>query len=191
MAKSVTKAPLRPAEDKKRRPKVAGAVPVISSPPTIPKPAVHLSDPEPELEPDEDALNEGEENEAKRTPRGRAAQTPRTEIHPTMRHLGEVVRKTRKGLGLTQLQLAQRCGFNSAAIFMVEAGRANMTLKSLMTLSAALELEVGDFFPRVAMNTSAKLIEVADTIGMVKARFTTQLQMLDRIAAELRDEAAQ
>ncbi|WP_158803496.1 helix-turn-helix domain-containing protein [Acidisoma sp. L85] len=154
-----------------------GAGPVISGPPAIAtKP---------------DVVREPELGEAAADPKpsGRASKTPLSEIHPTLLHLGQTVRRSRKAKGLTQMQLAQRCGFNSAAIFMVEAGRQNMTIKSLMAIAAALELEVGDLFPRTTPRTSAKLTEVADTIGDVKGRVVMQLQMLDRLAVELREEA--
>jgi transcriptional regulator with XRE-family HTH domain len=109
--------------------------------------------------------------------------------HPTLLRIGQTIKKTRKELGLTQTQLAERCRFNPGAVFMAEAGRQNMTIKTLMTLSTALGLEIGDLFPRTTPNTSAKLEEVADSIGVLKGRVLMQLQTLDRLASQLREEA--
>jgi transcriptional regulator with XRE-family HTH domain len=197
MAKSAKEGRPSPANDKKsvKRSKVAEAVPAISPQSAVPKPtqAVQEREPEQKLEPAEGAPDEagGEATAGKRRLRGRADRTPLTDIPAELLELGQNIRKIRRAKNLTQMEVAHRCGFNSAAVFMVEAGRQNMTIKSLMTLAAALDLKVADLFPRTTttQNNSAKLAEVADTIAVVKTRVTTQLQMLDRLATELREEA--
>lgn len=103
--------------------------------------------------------------------------------------MGNVVRKARKAKDLTQLQLAKACGFNSAAIFMVELGRQNMTIKSLMIVASKLDLEVGDLFPRTTPRTAAKLTELRDVIGDAKDRIQAQLRLLERVSKELDEEA--
>jgi transcriptional regulator with XRE-family HTH domain len=184
MAKSTKTASPRPADEKKNgaiAPSAPEAVRTVPAPPATPKRGRAAPEPEPEIE---EASSKPEV-----TPSRRASRTPLSEIHPTLAHLGATVRRIRKAKNLTQLQLAELCGFNSAAIFMVEAGRQNMTIKGLMGIAAALELEVGDLFPRTTPRTSSKLTEVADTIVDVKERVVSQLRLLDRLADELREEA--
>jgi transcriptional regulator with XRE-family HTH domain len=202
MAKSAKEGQPSPGDDKKgvKRSKEAQPVPTISSPAANPRRTGAIREPElePEPEPERELeLEKGAPLEAereatvgKRRLRGRADKTPLSDIPPELLELGQNIRRIRRAKNLTQMEVAHRCGFNSAAVFMVEAGRQNMTIKSLMTLAAALDLKVADLFPRTAtQNNSAKLAEVADTIAVVKTRVTTQLQMLDRLATELRVEA--
>jgi transcriptional regulator with XRE-family HTH domain len=193
MAKSAKKAPLSPADAKKsaKRSKPAEAVPTTSARLAIPKRSEAARGPELELESAaefEPGMDKAEPA-VKAKPSKRATETPRAEINPTLARVGQIIKKTRKEQGLTQMQLAERCKFNPAAIFMAESGRQNMTIKSLMTLAAALGLEVGDLFPRTTPNTSAKLEEVADSIRVLKGRVVMQLQGLDRLASELNEEA--
>jgi transcriptional regulator with XRE-family HTH domain len=127
--------------------------------------------------------------EHRETENRRASQTPVDQIHPSLIYLGSMIKKTRKERGLTQMQVAKLCGFNSAAIFMVEAGRQNMTMKSLVAIASALDLPLGDLFPRTTPRTAAKLIEVAEVISDVKDRVFSQIRLLERVVRELRDEA--
>jgi len=119
----------------------------------------------------------------------RAARTPLDQLDPTLVHVGKVVRKARKAKDLTQLQLARLCGFNSAAIFMVETGRQNMSIRNLMTVASKLDLQVGDLFPRTAPRTAAKLTELREVIGDVKDRVQSQLRLLERVSKEMDEEA--
>jgi transcriptional regulator with XRE-family HTH domain len=137
--------------------------------------------PEPELQ-----LNEVPSKPA--LPR-RVARTPLDQLDPTLVYVGNVVRKARKAKDLTQLQLAKICGFNSAAVFMLEAGRQNMTLRNLMTVAAKLDLKVGDLFPRSTPRTAAKLAELREVITDVKDRVQSQLRLLERVSKELDEEA--
>jgi len=70
------------------------------------------------------------------------------EPDPLLIYMGRAVLKKRTEMGLTQLQLSQKAGCASTAIFMVEGAKHNMTIKSVMLLAAALDLQVSDFFPR-------------------------------------------
>jgi transcriptional regulator with XRE-family HTH domain len=157
-----------------------------STKPTAPRPAdARKSGTKPAKA--QEAVRAAPEPEGK--PNRRASRTPLDQLNPTLVHLGTVVRRARKAKDMTQMQLARICGFNSAAIFMVEAGRQNMTIKSLMAVASALGLEVGDLFPRSTPRTGEKLKEVAELIVDMKSRVVTQLSLLDRLAKELREEA--
>jgi DNA-binding XRE family transcriptional regulator len=137
MARTAKTSPTRPANDKTTRvkpAKVAEAVAAISPRPPVTKRSKSAREPEPERA---DAVPEAAAVTAPKWPRRKL---PSTELHPTLVALGHTVKVTRKAKGMTQLQLARRCGFNAAAIFMVEAGRQNMTIKSLMAVATALDL---------------------------------------------------
>ena len=193
MAKSAKKAALNPADAKKSANVRSRLKPsrLLRRGLAIPKQSEAARGPELELESAaefEPGMDKAEPA-VKAKPSKRATETPRAEINPTLARVGQIIKKTRKEQGLTQMQLAERCKFNPAAIFMAESGRQNMTIKSLMTLAAALGLEVGDLFPRTTPNTSAKLEEVADSIRVLKGRVLMQLQGLDRLASELNEEA--
>jgi transcriptional regulator with XRE-family HTH domain len=62
---------------------------------------------------------------------------------PTL--LGRRVRELRLAKGLTQWHMAER-GFSYKYYQKIEAGRVNLTLKSLAKLAAALGVEVSDLF---------------------------------------------
>lgn len=59
------------------------------------------------------------------------------------REFGQCVRKRRKALGLTQEQLAERCGagFVLQRIGEVERGEANCTLQTVKAIATGLECE--------------------------------------------------
>jgi transcriptional regulator with XRE-family HTH domain len=186
MAKPTKPTLLRPADAKKSGGKPAKAQDAVrATPPPVPILKRRASGPEPASE--RAAVSAAAEPEVKRS--HRASRTPLDQLNPTLVHLGRVVRQARKAKDLTQLQVARICGFNSAAIFMVEAGRQNMTIKSLMAVASALDLEVGDLFPRSTPRTGEKLKEVAELLVDTKSRVVTQLSLLDRLAKELREEA--
>ena len=94
-------------------------------------------------------------------------------------------------MGLTQLQLSQKAGCNSTAIFMVEGAKHNMTIRSVMLLAAALDLQVSDFFPRSTPRNAAKMAEVSEVLTDLAGRFAIQVRSLERLAAEIKDDAQQ
>ncbi len=110
---------------------------------------------------------------------------------PVLLYIARVVHKARKEMGLSQLALSKKAHCNSTAVFMVEAGRQNMTIRSLMQLAAALNLQIGDLFPRSTPRTGAKLNEVAEILTDSTGRIAIQLRTIDRLITELRDEASQ
>lgn len=56
--------------------------------------------------------------------------------------LGQVLRKRRKELAVTQTQLAEYAGLALNTVYQIERGRANPTLETLMTLVDTLGLEL-------------------------------------------------
>jgi transcriptional regulator with XRE-family HTH domain len=115
---------------------------------------------------------------------------PESDPDPVLVYIAQVVLKARKKMGLTQLQLSRKAGCNSTAVFMVETARQNMTIKSLMQLAAALDLQIGDLFPRTAPGMTAKLKELAEALSDSGGRIAIQLRTIERIVGELNEEAA-
>jgi len=58
--------------------------------------------------------------------------------------VGNNIRKIRKEKGITQEQLAYDCSFEKSTISRIEAGRANLTLKTMIKLSQSLGVEMKD-----------------------------------------------
>jgi len=58
------------------------------------------------------------------------------------------IREKRAQMGVTQVQLAALAGMDPATLNRIEQGKANPNLKTIERLADALEVEVGDFFPK-------------------------------------------
>jgi transcriptional regulator with XRE-family HTH domain len=56
--------------------------------------------------------------------------------------LGTAIKEHRSALGLTQEQLAERCGFDRTYISMLERGKRNPSLLNLLRLAEGLETSV-------------------------------------------------
>lgn len=60
--------------------------------------------------------------------------------------VGQKIRKIRDRENLSQQELADRCNFEKSNMSRIEAGRTNLTLKTLYTISNALSVSIKDFF---------------------------------------------
>lgn len=58
--------------------------------------------------------------------------------------VGKNIRKIRKEKRITQEQLAYDCNFEKSTISRIEAGRANLTLRTMIKLSQSLGVEIKD-----------------------------------------------
>lgn len=56
--------------------------------------------------------------------------------------LGAIIRNVRKAKGLSQTQLGDRAGLRQASISAIEGGKPSTRLDTLMTVLAALDLEL-------------------------------------------------
>ncbi|HBI57696.1 MAG: helix-turn-helix transcriptional regulator [Duncaniella sp.] len=63
-----------------------------------------------------------------------------------LKTFGITVQTLRKGLGLSQEELAYRAGFHRTYIGMIERAERNITLSNLKRLADALEVEIKDLF---------------------------------------------
>jgi transcriptional regulator with XRE-family HTH domain len=79
----------------------------------------------------------------------------------TIRQLGRLVRLRRRALGLTQEQLAQRCGLSTNHIARIEMpkSRENPSLETLEKLASGLEFAVSDLFQARAPKRAIKGID--------------------------------
>ena len=58
--------------------------------------------------------------------------------------MGERIKSTRKKLGITQDELADRAGLNRAHLYRLEAGHQSMTLRTLKLIADTLQVKVRD-----------------------------------------------
>lgn len=79
--------------------------------------------------------------------RGRMA----TEKHPALLALGEQIRKIRKSRGISQEDFAAEAGLARAYYGGVERGERNLSALKLMRIALALEVEVGELFPKAGV----------------------------------------
>jgi transcriptional regulator with XRE-family HTH domain len=63
--------------------------------------------------------------------------------------IGEEIRGRREALGLTGAQLAARAGMAPSAVSQIETGKRMPSSTSVIKLATALEVDVGDLFPKV------------------------------------------
>jgi len=58
--------------------------------------------------------------------------------------IGDKIRKTRELQGISQQDLAARCNFEKSNLSRIEAGRTNLTLKTLYKISKELQTTIKD-----------------------------------------------
>ena len=56
--------------------------------------------------------------------------------------VGEKIRRIREGKNISQQELAALCNFEKSNMSRIESGRTNLTLKSLLTISEALNIQI-------------------------------------------------
>ncbi|RYC51962.1 helix-turn-helix domain-containing protein [Flagellimonas olearia] len=60
--------------------------------------------------------------------------------------LGQRIKEVREGKELSQLDVASICDYDKTTISRIENGRTNITLKTLVTLTLALEVDIAQLF---------------------------------------------
>ena len=60
--------------------------------------------------------------------------------------VGKKIKECREKIGISQQELADRCNFEKSNVSRIEAGRTNLTLKSLLLISKALNIPLKKFF---------------------------------------------
>jgi len=77
--------------------------------------------------------------------------TERIEKSPALVALGQQIRKVRQTRGISQEDFAARAGLGRSYYGGVERGERNAAALNLMKIAAALGVEAGELFPRVAV----------------------------------------
>lgn len=76
--------------------------------------------------------------------------------HPQLKALGKQIRKHRLENGYSQEMFAIEAGLDRSYYGGVERGENNVAAINLIKIAAALELEVGDLFPKINFLLKAK-----------------------------------
>lgn len=59
--------------------------------------------------------------------------------------VGQKIRKIREDRDISQQELADRCNFEKSNMSRIEAGKTNLTLKTLLIISKVLTVPLKDF----------------------------------------------
>jgi HTH-type transcriptional regulator/antitoxin HipB len=78
-----------------------------------------------------------------------------TDLARTPKQIGNRIRRSRKALGLSQAGLGEKAGFRQETISLIETGHAAAKLETILTILAALDLEL-QIAPR-SKSTSADI----------------------------------
>lgn len=65
-----------------------------------------------------------------------------------LKKLATNIKKTRQGKKMTQVDLAYACNFEKQNMARIEAGKTSPTLKTLLKISEALEVDLKDLLPK-------------------------------------------
>lgn len=60
--------------------------------------------------------------------------------------LGQRIKEVRESKELSQLDVASICDYDKTTISRIENGRTNITLKTLVTLALAMEVDISELF---------------------------------------------
>ena len=97
--------------------------------------------------------------------------------------VGLRVREARKRAKLSQRELAKSIGSGQSYIFQIEAGEANLTLKTLLRIAAAIGLSPRDFLPHEHSNND-QIAEAVCTTMHTLDRASQQLRELHKLVAD-------
>lgn len=64
--------------------------------------------------------------------------------------VGKKIKEIREKRGMTQQELSDLCNFEKSNVSRIEAGRTNLTLKSLFFISRALDVQLKDLFEDIS-----------------------------------------
>lgn len=62
--------------------------------------------------------------------------------------IGKKIKAIRRDHNITQQHLADLCNFEKSNLCRIESGRSNVTIKTLLTISTALEVDIIELIPR-------------------------------------------
>lgn len=71
------------------------------------------------------------------------------ESEKLLKEIGNRIRVLRQEREISQQNLAAMCNFEKSNMSRIEAGGSNVTIKTLLTISQALEIHISELFPKV------------------------------------------
>lgn len=83
--------------------------------------------------------------------------------------VGERIKKQRNQLGLTQEELAERCGLHHTYIGQLERGEKNATLESIAKVVVGLNTSFELFFEKLTPDSEAKPSIAAECYDLIDA----------------------
>jgi transcriptional regulator with XRE-family HTH domain len=103
-----------------------------------------------------------------------------------MSEVGREIRRLREEKGWTQIELAFRSRLNPSSVNLIESGKRNPSAGSLTKIAGALDVEVGDLFPKDQLPLDLDKEDealVRDLIQRVKADELSVSAALDAMRA--------
>lgn len=64
-----------------------------------------------------------------------------------LKKVGENIKKVRLSKNISQIELAHKCDFENSNLNRIEAGKNNLTIKTLLIISKELEISIHDLLP--------------------------------------------
>ena len=77
----------------------------------------------------------------------RTAETASASIDHVLKTVATRLKDARQKLKLTQKQVAEKAGLQYSYVYEIETGKTNVTLRTLVALAEALELDIRTLFP--------------------------------------------
>jgi transcriptional regulator with XRE-family HTH domain len=108
------------------------------------------------------------------------------EYEEVARTVGSQIRKARQQAGLTQAQLGAKAGLTQSYIFEMEAGGANITLKTLAKMASVLGMDARDLLPE--SRTTPLSTTALERLQAVVERAASVLSVRQSQEAELLSE---
>lgn len=108
-----------------------------------------------------------------------------SEVHPADRYAGQRVRARRWELGLTQADLAKRCGIKFQQIQKYETGVNRISVSRLDAIAKALKVSPSYFFTDKRSPPDFPSREVIELVGIYQRLPLEGRQLLGRLARAL------
>lgn len=106
------------------------------------------------------------------------------------RKLGERVADRRKGLGMTQAELADRVGVATQTISRLERGSSLPGLSRIEAIARALQTELHELL-RLSDRPTSKEVAIEEVVSLLAPRTEAEIRLVLRLATEVLAHADQ
>lgn len=102
---------------------------------------------------------------------GDTSASSKADYEDLLAYIGKRISEARRKHKWTQQELASRAGCASATVFLVEAGKRNVTIKNLAMISGALALSIRDLLPceKTSVAWNAQRAALAEDVRLTRA----------------------